>query len=255
MTLIAIGGNEEKTGDMQVLKRVLAEAKGAASRVHVITTATGYPEEVGQTYRDTFRSLGVDCEVTHVATRAEASESELLKNIGAADVVFFTGGDQLKLATILGGTPFLDAVRERLSEGAVVAGTSAGAAVMSQLMIYGGDPEKAMQKGEVALTAGFGLAPDVVFDTHFMNRGRLARLFNVIATAPDKTGIGLDENTGVILRADGELEVIGSGAVTIVGGRNLTRCNIAQIERGETIVAEGFQVTTLKAGSKFTPGR
>ncbi|TAL28368.1 MAG: cyanophycinase [Alphaproteobacteria bacterium] len=251
MTLIAIGGNEEKTGDMDVLKRVLAEAKGAASRVHVITTATGYPEEVGQTYREVFNALGVDCEVTHVATRAEAAYPGLLNKIGTADVVFFTGGDQLKLATILGGTPFLDAVRERHEGGAVVAGTSAGAAIMSQLMIYGGDPEKAMQKGEVSLTAGFGLAPDVVFDTHFMNRGRLARLFNVIATAPDKTGIGLDENTGVILRADGELEVIGSGAVTLVDGRSLTRCNVAQIERGEKIEADGFRITTLKAGDLY----
>lgn len=250
MTLIAIGGAEDKTEDMDVLKRVLTEAKGASSRVHVITTATGYPEEVGQTYRDAFSLLGITCEVTHVATRAEAADPELLKKIAAADVVFFTGGDQLKLATILGGTPFLDVVRERHDAGAIVAGTSAGAAIMSQLMIYGGDPEKAMQKGEVALTAGFGLAPDVVFDTHFMNRGRLARLFNVIAMAPDKTGIGLDENTGVILRADGEIEVIGAGAVTVVGGKSLTS-NITAIERGEEIVATGYSVTTLTAGQKF----
>jgi cyanophycinase len=250
MTLIAIGGAEEKTGDMGVLKRVLAEARGAGSRVHVITTATGYPEEVGQTYREAFRLLGVECEVTHIASRTEAGNPELLKQIGAADVVFFTGGDQLKLSTILGGTPFLDAVRARHEAGAVVAGTSAGAAALSQLMIYGGDPDKAMQKGEVALTAGFGLAPEFVFDTHFMNRGRLARLFNVIATAPDKTGIGLDENTGVVLRADGEIEVIGSGAVTVVGGKTLTS-NVAAIERGEEIIATGYSVTTLIAGQKF----
>ncbi|MEZ0224075.1 MAG: cyanophycinase [Alphaproteobacteria bacterium] len=250
MTLIAIGGAEEKTGDMDVLKRVLAEAKGAASRVHVITTATGYPEEVGQTYRDTFRLLGIDCEVTHISSRAEAGDVELLKQIGAADVVFFTGGDQLKLATILDGTPFLEAVRERHESGAVVAGTSAGAAVMSQLMIYGGDPEKGMQKGEIALTAGFSLAPDIVFDTHFMNRGRLSRLFNVIAMAPCKTGIGLDEDTAIILRNDGEMEVAGSGAVTVVNGKSLTS-NVTAIERGEEIIATGYSVTTLTSGQKF----
>jgi cyanophycinase len=250
MTLIAIGGNEEKTGNMEVLRRVLDEAKGASSRVVVVTTATGYPEEAAQTYRAAFKLLGVDCEVAHVATRAAAGDAELLKLIRAANIVFFTGGDQLKLATILNGTPFLEAVRESHAAGSVVAGTSAGAAAMSQLMIYGGDPEKALQKGEVALAAGFGLAPGVVFDTHFMNRGRLARLFNVIATAPDKIGIGLDENTGVILRAEGELEVIGSGAVTIVGGKNLAS-NITAIERGEEIVATGYSVTTLTAGQKF----
>lgn len=254
MTLIAIGGAEDKTGDMTVLKHVLAEARGATSNVHIVTTATAYPEEVGQTYRDAFKALGVDCRISHITTRAAANDDELLKQIGAADVVFFAGGDQLKLATILGGTAFLDAVRERHEAGAVIAGTSAGAAAMSLLMIYGGDPEKAMEKGEVTLTEGFGLAPGVVFDTHFMNRGRLSRLFNVVAAAPAKTGIGLDEDTAIVWRKNGEMEVIGSGAVTIVDGKNLTRCNITQIERGEKIEAEGFNVTTLKAGDRYKPG-
>jgi cyanophycinase len=251
MTLIAIGGKEGKSGDMAVLRRVLDEAKGSASRVHVITTATGYPEEVGETYRNAFAGLGVACDVTHIATRAEANDATLAQKIGEADVVFFSGGDQLKLATILNGTAVLDAIRRREGEGAVIAGTSAGAAIMSQLMICGGDPEKAMQKGEIQLSSGFGLSPDAVFDTHFMNRGRLPRLFNVVASSPEKTGIGLDEDTGVIIRSSGEMEVIGSGAVTVVDAKNLTSSNVAAIERGEEIVADGLNVTTYVAGNTF----
>lgn len=252
MTLIAIGGKEGKDGDMAVLKRVLDEAKGAASRVLVITTATGYPEEVGQTYRDAFTSLGVvDCGVSHISSRDMAADPSIVAQIAGADVIFFSGGDQSKLAQILNDTPALQAVRERHLAGAVVAGTSAGAAAMSALMVAGGDPERAMVKGEVVTEQGFGLTPDIVFDTHFMNRGRLKRLFSITAAAPGKTGIGLDEDTGVILRAHGEMEVIGSGAVTIVDALNLTRNNVNDIAPGQIIEAEGFRITSLKAGSSF----
>jgi cyanophycinase len=251
MTIIAIGGAEEKAGQMTVLKRVLAEAKGTASRVHVITTATGYPADAEKTYREAFAALGIDCAVTHIATREEANDPRNVAKIGDADVIFFSGGDQLKLATILNGTDFLDAVTERHAAGAVVAGTSAGAAAMSGLMIYDGDPAKAMQKGEVLLTDGFNFAPDAVFDTHFGARGRLPRLFNVVAGSPAQTGLGLDEDTGVILRADGALEVFGSGEVTVVDG-TLATSNITTVERGELFTAEGFTVRTLKAGDRYS---
>ncbi|MDE1151028.1 MAG: cyanophycinase [Micavibrio sp.] len=252
MTVIAIGGAEDKTGDCTVLRRVLAEAgavEGQAPRVLVITTATGYPEEVGEKYTATFQRIGVTSRVRHVTTRAGAADAALLADVAAADVIFFTGGDQMKLATVFNGTPFMDALRQRETDGAVIAGTSAGAAVMSSLMIYGGDPEKAMEKGEVLLTAGLGLAPNVVFDTHFLNRNRLARLFNVLATAPDKTGIGLDEDTGVILRGK-TLEVIGSGKVTVVDAK-AAQSNITTIERGDVFTLTGATVHTLKHGDKF----
>ena len=251
MTLIAIGGNEGKSGDMTVLNRVLAEARGAASRVLVITTATGYPEEVGQTYRDAFAALGVTCDVEHTATAEAANDPALIRKIEAADVIFFTGGDQNKLTAVFNGSDALNAIAARHLNGGVVAGTSAGAAAMSSLMVCGGSPKHAMRKGEIETGEGFGLTPEVVFDTHFMNRGRLKRLFAITAAAPEKTGIGLDEDTAVIYRTDGELEVIGAGAVTLVDAKNLTRNNIAKAAPGDRIRAEGFQVKKLKAGDRF----
>jgi len=249
MTLIAIGGAEDKTGESAVLRRVLAEAGAETPRVLVITTATGYPEEVGDTYKNVFTRLGAEPVVRHVTTRAGAGDAVLLAEVAAADVIFFTGGDQMKLATVFNGTPFMAALKTREANGGIIAGTSAGAAVMSGLMIYGGDPDKAMQKGEVLLTGGFNLAPEVVFDTHFLNRNRLSRLFNVLATAPDKTGIGLDEDTGVILRGK-TLEVIGSGKVTVVDA-STAQSNITTVERGEEFTLTGAKVHTLKRGDKF----
>lgn len=254
MTLIAIGGAEGKSGDMAVLRRVVAEAGVETPRVLVITTATGYPEEVGQTYRDAFAEIGVAPDVLHVSTAADANDAAIVTRIEAADVIFFTGGDQSRLAAVFNGSEALKAIQDRHEAGAVIAGTSAGAAAMSSLMICGGDPEKAMIKGDVETGPGLGLAPEVVIDTHFMNRGRLKRLFSITAAAPGKTGVGLDEDTGIICRADGQCEVFGAGAVTIVDARALTNCNINEIGPGEEIRAEGFHVTTLKAGSSFRLG-
>jgi cyanophycinase len=250
MTLIAIGGNEGKSGGMAVLKRVLAEAP-ENPRVLVITTATGYPEEVGQTYRDAFTELGVTCDVEHISTRDMANDPAMVEKAKNSDVIFFSGGDQSRLAGALNDTDVLAAIRERHEAGAVVAGTSAGATIMSSLMITGGSAERAMIKGEVETGQGFGLAPGAVIDTHFMNRGRLKRLFSITAAAPDKTGIGLDEDTGIIIRANGDIEVIGAGAVTLVDAKEIKNSNLDQIADGEEIQAEGFRVTTLKAGSKF----
>jgi cyanophycinase len=253
MTLIAIGGNEGKSGDMAVLKRVLAEAP-ENPRVLVITTATGYPEEVAQDYRNSFAELGVTCDAEHISTREMANDPAMAAKVQNADVIFFSGGDQSRLARVLNNTDVLQAVRERHEAGAVVAGTSAGAAIMSSLMITGGNAERAMVKGEVETGEGFGLVPAAVIDTHFMNRGRLKRLFSITAAAPEKTGIGLDEDTGIIVRAGGEIEVIGSGAVTLVDAKDLNGNNISKIADGEEIRAEGFRVTTRKAGDIFRLG-
>jgi cyanophycinase len=251
MTLIAIGGAEGKSGDMTVLKRVLAEAPTADPRVLVITTATAYPEEVGQDYRDAFGQLGISCDVEHIATREMANDKGVVEKINSADVVFFTGGDQSKLARILNDTDSLKAVKARHDAGAVIAGTSAGAAAMSSLMICGGNPERAMTKGEVETGEGFSLVPGAVIDTHFSNRGRLTRLFSITAAAPDKTGIGLDEDTGIVWRKGGDIEVIGSGEVTLVDARDLKGSNISDIGIGEEIKAEGFRVTKYKPGTTF----
>lgn len=216
MTLIAIGGAEDKTGDMTVLKRVITESGLKNPRVLVITTATSYPVEVAQKYADAFGLLGVKTEALHLTQRRQAKNPATIAKLDDADIVFFSGGDQSKISYALNGTPFLDALKKREQAGMVIAGTSAGAAAMSQLMIKGGNPKKPADKGGLKTGTGTGLAPEIIFDTHFMNRGRLPRLFNAIAADGTKTGIGLDEDTGVIIRKGQDIEVTGSGAVTVV---------------------------------------
>ncbi len=239
MTFIAIGGAEDKTRKAKILGAVLAEAKGKKSRVLVITGATSYPEEAAKNYRRAFKNLGVSsCAIVHPETPAQADDPAFLQQIEKADVIFFSGGDQSKLVAALEGTQALSAIQEREKNGAVIAGTSAGAAAMSSCMITGGAPEDAEREDAITSGKGFGFAAEIIFDTHFMNRGRLPRLFNLLGKNPEKTGIGLDEDTALILRANGSMEVVGSGAVTVV--------------RKNTASKTGFDVTQLKHGASHT---
>jgi cyanophycinase len=214
MILIAIGGAEDKTGDMTVLKRVLAEAKGAQSRVHVITTATSLPEEVKAIYEEAFGLLGVKPVVSHITTRDEADDPATIAQIEDADVIFFSGGDQRKIAAAFRGSKALKKIRQMAHQGTVIAGTSAGAAAISDLMIAGGGSSDHIT--EVKLNGGLGLKRKIVFDTHFSKRRRLARLFDIVAAHPDKIGIGLDDNTAVVMKSGRALEVIGEGTVTVL---------------------------------------
>lgn len=252
MTLIAIGGAEDKQNDMTILRRVLAEAKGTASRVCVITTATSEPEATRQRYLNAFAALGAaHIDVRHIDTRAGAADDDAVAAVENADVVFFSGGDQMRITSLLAATPVADALTRRFDGGdLVVAGTSAGAAAASSLMIYGGEPADALKKGGIRMTSGLSLARGIAFDTHFNERARLPRLFNAVATNPAVLGIGLDENTGVVLQ-NGVIEVIGTGKVTVVDGRGMTENTMADVETGESFRAEGLRVTSLSAGDTF----
>lgn len=253
MTFIAIGGAEDKQGDMTVLKRVLAESGKDAPRVCVITTATEYPDDARQRYVEAFAKLGIVPDVQYIDSRAMAARADVVQSVAVADVVFFSGGDQSRLTTILAATPVSDVIAARFAaEDLVVAGTSAGAAAASSLMLTGGDPARGMQKGEVPMTAGFGFMPRCIIDTHFSERNRLSRLFNAVISNPAVAGIGIDEDTAIVARADGTLDVVGAGTVTIVNGRNITASNYAAIDKGEEIVVEGVEVTRLAAGQKFS---
>lgn len=256
MTFIAIGGAEDKQGDMAVLKRVLAETGKETPRVCVITTATEYPDDARRRYVDAFARLGIVPDVQYIDSRAMAARFEVVQSVADADVVFFSGGDQSRLTSILAATPVADVIAARFAmHDLVVAGTSAGAAAASSLMLTGGNPEHAMQKGEVPMTAGFGFIPDTIIDTHFSERNRLSRLFNAVVSNPAVVGIGIDEDTAIVAHGDGTLDVVGKGTVTIVNGRNITASNYAEIEKGEEILAEGVEVTRLSGGQKFSLSR
>ncbi len=221
-----------------ILKRILTEAKNYEnSRIEVITTASKIPREIGPEYLKALSSLGAtNVDVLHLDKREMTSSKEVLDRLRAADVVMFTGGDQLRLTSILGGTPFHDLLLDKYhNEDFVYAGTSAGAAAASNNMIYQGSSSEALLKGEVKITSGLGLIDGVVIDTHFVQRGRIGRLFQAVVGNPRTLGIGLGEDTGLLIRNNTEMEAIGSGLVILVDGREIKDTNLTQVEMGEPI--------------------
>ncbi len=221
-----------------ILKRIIRESKNKEqSRIEVVTTASKIPREIGPEYVKAFSYLGANnVDVLQIEKREQASEPEVLNRLKNADVVMFTGGDQLRLTSILGGTPFDDILIDKYrNEDFVYAGTSAGAAAASNNMIYQGSSSEALLKGEVKITSGLGLIDDVVIDTHFVQRGRIGRLFQAVVGNPKVLGIGLGEDTGLLITNGRQMEAIGSGLVILVDGREVKDTNLTQVELGQPI--------------------
>jgi cyanophycinase len=192
-----------------ILKRILIEGRNKEnSRIEVITTASKIPKEIGPEYVKALTYLGAkDVDVMNIDNREMASQPEVVERLKAADVVMFTGGDQLRLTSILGGTAFHDVLLDKYhNEDFIYAGTSAGAAAASNNMIYQGSSSEALLKGEVKITSGLGLIDGVVIDTHFVQRGRIGRLFQAVVGNPRTLGIGLGEDTGLLIKNNTELE-------------------------------------------------
>lgn len=247
--LIAIGGNEDRGYDLEVLKRVVQEVGKADFRVVVIPTASEEPEQRGKDYQQVFTRLGAaTIEILDIRTRKQANDKTLAKKLEYTDLIFIAGGDQLRLTAILGGTWVLDAIHTSLRAGTLVAGTSAGAAVFSDTMIYEGKSEEGLLKGSVLTTSGFGFVENIIFDTHFLDRGRIGRLMQIVTTNPTCIGVGIGEDSGVILKGDGTTEVIGSGQVIIVDGSDIDHSNIINIEPGEPIAVENIRIHSLVNG-------
>ena len=221
-----------------ILKRILDESKHKLlSRIEVITTASKIPKEIGPEYVKALSYLGANnSDVLNIERREQAMDPEVLDRLRAADVVMFTGGDQLRLTSILGGTPFHDIILDKYrNEEFIYAGTSAGAAAASNNMIYQGSSSEALLKGEVKITSGLGLIDDVTIDTHFVQRGRIGRLFQAVVGNPKVLGIGLGEDTGLLITNGRQMEAIGSGLVILVDGREIKDTNLTQIELGQPI--------------------
>lgn len=221
-----------------ILKRIIKESVNKElSRIEVITTASKIPREIGPEYVKAFSYLGANnVDVLYIEKREQASEPEILERLKAADVVMFTGGDQLRLTSILGGTPFDDILIDKYKNtDFIYAGTSAGAAAASNNMIYQGSSQEALLKGEVKITSGLGLIDDVVIDTHFVQRGRIGRLFQAVVGNPKVLGIGLGEDTGLLILNGRQMEAIGSGLVILVDGREVKDTNLTQVELGKPI--------------------
>lgn len=221
-----------------ILKRIIDESKHKElSRIEIITTASKIPKEIGPEYVKALHYLGAtNVDVLNIERREQAMDSETVARLKAADVVMFTGGDQLRLTSILGGTAFHDLLIEKyINEDFIYAGTSAGAAAASNNMIYQGSSSEALLKGEVKITSGLGLIADVIIDTHFVQRGRIGRLFQAVVGNPKTLGIGLGEDTGLLITNGRQMEAIGSGLVILVDGREIKDTNLTQIELGQPI--------------------
>jgi cyanophycinase len=221
-----------------ILKRIINESKHKEhSRVEIITTASKIPKEIGAEYVKAFTYLGADnVDVLNIERREQAMDNEVVERLRNADIVMFTGGDQLRLTSILGGTPFHDLLLEKYqNEEFIYAGTSAGAAAASNSMIYQGSSSEALLKGEVKTTSGLGLIDGVTIDTHFVQRGRIGRLFQAVVGNPKVLGIGLGEDTGLLITNGKQMEAIGSGLVILVDGREIKDTNLTQVELGQPI--------------------
>jgi len=237
-----------------ILKRIIIESACVEdSKVEVITTASQIPELVGIEYRNAFNQLHVEnVSVLDIRSREDADNPEYLERIKQADVVMFTGGDQLRLSSIFGGTAFLNILKDRyVYEHLLVAGTSAGAAAASANMIYRGQSNEAMIKGEVQMTAGLGFIDSVVIDTHFVQRGRIGRLFYAVASNPGILGVGLGEDAGLLITEGKTMEAIGSGLTIVVDGRNIIETNIYDVEMGTPVSVENLKVHVMSIYDKF----
>jgi cyanophycinase len=267
--LIAIGGSEDKGTEaehsffqknnlnffeLQILSRIVHEAGGHDSRIEIITSASSIPDEVGQNYMDAFSKLG--CRNVHlmdIRTREQVQSNEMTDRIKKCNAVMFSGGNQLRLSTLFGGTEFLDILLNRYeNEGSfIIAGTSAGAMAMSNTMIYQGSSTQALLKGEVKITTGLAFMKDVIIDSHFVTRGRFGRLAQAVVANPSCMGIGLGEDTGVIITEGRFMEAIGSGLIIIVDGHSIRHSNIADLKEGSPISIENLIVHVMAKGNHF----
>ncbi|WP_316746555.1 cyanophycinase [Pedobacter gandavensis] len=237
-----------------ILKKITTESiKGTASRFEIITTASLIPERVGEEYIKAFAQLDVqDVGVLDIITREQANSEENCARIRAADVIVFTGGDQLRLSSIFGGTAIHQILLDKYQDEAVViAGTSAGAAASSKNMIYQGSSKDALLKGEVKITGGLGFIDGVIVDTHFVQRGRIGRLLYATASSPGILGIGLGEDTGLFISNGNIMEAIGSGMVILVDGRNMTDTNLTDVEMGQPVSISNMTVHVMCDGDIY----
>jgi cyanophycinase len=267
--LISVGGAEDKGTDLEqgfiqrnrlnffelgILKRFIDEVGGVEKRIEVITTASSIPVEVGENYLDAFGKIGCkNIGVIDIRKREDVFEEEFINRVKNADGIMFSGGDQLRLTSIFGGTEIYNVLHDRYmnEEGFVIAGTSAGAMAMSNTMIYQGKSELAHLKGEVKITTGLAFMGNVIIDSHFDKRGRFNRLAQAVASNPQCTGIGLGEDTGVIVTGGNSLEVVGSGAVVIVDGRDIRHTNITEVSMGEPIALDNLRVSIMVRGNRY----
>jgi cyanophycinase len=263
-TLIPIGGNEDKgieTSEIYtleyitdgILSRVVKESGGKTALIVVIPTASSIPDEVSDNYRTAFATLGcTDVHIMDIRKREQSHEPQNIDLIRKANCVMFTGGDQSKITKLIGGTELHSILIERYhDDDLVIAGTSAGAMCMSAEMITGGSSSEAFFKGAVGMSTGMGFAPDLIIDSHFIRRGRFGRLAEAVAKFPTLIGVGLAEDTGLVIKNGNEFEVIGSGMVILFDPKKLKHNNEKILELGTPMTLTNLKTHVLANSDRF----
>lgn len=264
-TLIAIGGNEQKRlkktdesfhpdfGEGYILQDIIINSEVSEPRIEVITSASKIPEIVGEKYKQSFLRLGVDnVGILDIRDRSEADKSSTLDQISRSNIILFSGGDQNRLSRIIKDTLAHQLIRKRYQEEKfTIAGTSAGAVVMSEEMISGGRNGTIIRKNDLKMGKGLGLISEVIFDSHFIKRQRFGRLSEAVALHPDKLGVGLGEDTAVIVREGNILEIIGSGIVVIFDGSNLSYNQYGKLKNRIPISLANLTVHILATQDRY----
>lgn len=256
--LLIVGGAEDKDGQCQILRWFVDRVNkiGDHRKIVVITTAASSPEEVGMEYREVLTELGAyEVEIMTIANRLDAHHQGSVKNLEKAGGIYFTGGDQLRITSILGGTPVGTALYQAYQRGAIIAGTSAGAAIMSETMIVEGEDDESPRRCTVKMAPGLGLLKKVVVDMHFSQRGRQGRLLAAIGQNPNILGIGIDEDTAIAVKSDGKIMVIGSRTVWVVDGRQISHSNVSEQAPDDVLALSDVRLHVIPHGYGFDLNR
>jgi len=264
-TLIPVGGNEDKgRGETElytlefiedgILARIVAECSVKDPKIIIIPTASSIPVEVGENYKKAFTKLGcTDIHILDIRSTEDAEKPESIELIKSANCIMFSGGDQSKITAKIGNSTIHKIIKNRYQNetGFVIAGTSAGAMAMSEEMIAGGSSTEAFIKGAVNMNKGLGLIPELIIDTHFIQRGRFGRQSEAVARFPELLGIGLAEDTGLIIKKGNEFEVIGSGMIIVFDAANLSHNNEKILKIGTPMTMANLVVHVLAIGDRF----
>lgn len=251
--ILIIGGAEDKLNERHILRKFVEMSGGAEASILIVPVPSDFPVVTATLYSGLFETLGIK----KISVLAATSRQEILKinareELKSVTGVFLTGGDQMRLSSIIGGTDLLTELKSKVRKGKIVlAGSSAGAASMSSTMIVRGEPSVQPLKDSIRLCPGLGILKNVIIDQHFTQRARLTRLITAISYNPSNLGIGIDENTAIHIRKDGVLEVLGSGTVTIIDGSKITYNTIAEVHESDPFSIMGLQVNILSSGVRY----
>ncbi|MGK7891510.1 MAG: cyanophycinase [Leptolyngbyaceae cyanobacterium] len=252
-SVLVIGGAEDKVYGRQILSTFFQRSGGAEATIGIIPCASREPTIIGDRYRAIFTDMGAKrIEVLDIRDRAEGDSARWLESLANCTGIFLTGGDQLRLCSLLADTNLMHTIRVHAQLGKIaLAGTSAGAAVMGEKMIAGGGSGESPCRALVDLSDGLGIIPEILVDQHFHNRNRMARLMSAVAAYPDRLGIGIDEDTCALFEADGTFQVIGKGAITVVDPRMLAHTNYPNVEPNAPLSIHNLRIHVLSPGDRF----